>query len=51
MTIRISFSDLNGGTEIRAVHDDLPPGIPLADNEAGWRISLGKLAKLVEAEQ
>jgi hypothetical protein len=31
------------------VHDRLPPGVPSADNEAGWRSSLAKLAALVEA--
>ena len=31
-----------------AVHDGLPPGLSTADNEAGWRSSLAKLAALVE---
>jgi hypothetical protein len=39
----------DGGTEILAVHDRLPPGLSPADNEAGWRSSLAKLAALVEA--
>jgi uncharacterized protein YndB with AHSA1/START domain len=49
MTITISLADAEGGTEILAVHDRLPPGLSPADNEAGWRSSLGKLAALVEA--
>ncbi len=49
MTITISLSDADGGTDVRAVHDRLPPGVPTADNEAGWREALGKLAALVEA--
>jgi uncharacterized protein YndB with AHSA1/START domain len=48
MTITISLVDAEGGTEILAVHDRLPPGLSPADNEAGWRSSLGKLAALVE---
>jgi uncharacterized protein YndB with AHSA1/START domain len=32
-----------------AVHDGLPRGLSTADNEAGWRSSLAKLAALVEA--
>jgi hypothetical protein len=32
------------------VHDRLPPGLSPADNEAGWRSSLAKLAALVEDE-
>jgi len=49
MTIAIALADADGGTEIVAVHDRLPPGISAADNELGWRISLRKLAALVEA--
>jgi hypothetical protein len=38
-----------GGTEVIAAHDGLPGGVPTVDNEAGWRMSLAKLAALVEA--
>ena len=51
MTITISLADANhGGTDVLAVHDDLPSGVPLADNETGWRQALDKLATLVEAD-
>jgi uncharacterized protein YndB with AHSA1/START domain len=49
MTITIALADADGGTEILAVHDGLPPGVPAADNELGWQSSLDKLAALVEA--
>jgi len=49
MTITITLADADGGTELHAVHDGLPRGVPPADNEAGWRSSLAKLAALVEA--
>ncbi|HYY89074.1 MAG TPA: SRPBCC domain-containing protein [Chloroflexota bacterium] len=49
MTITISLADADGGTEIVAVHDGLPPGLSAADNELGWRSSLAKLAALVAA--
>ena len=49
MTITYTLADADGGTDILAVHDGLPPGVPAADNEAGWRSSLAKLAALVEA--
>lgn len=49
MTISITLSDANGGTEVLAVHDGLPSGVPPADNELGWRQSLARLAALVEA--
>jgi uncharacterized protein YndB with AHSA1/START domain len=49
MTISITLSDADGGTELLAVHEGLPPGVPPADNELGWQSSLDKLAALVEA--
>ncbi|MGH3728622.1 MAG: SRPBCC family protein [Micromonosporaceae bacterium] len=48
MTITISLADADGGTELVAVHDGLPSGVPPEANEAGWRESLGRLAALVE---
>ena len=48
MTVTMTLADRDGGTEITAVHDGLPPGLPPADNETGWRMSLEKLAELVE---
>lgn len=50
MTITISLADADGGTELVAVHDRLPPGLSAADNETGWRLSLANLAALLEAE-
>jgi uncharacterized protein YndB with AHSA1/START domain len=49
MTITITLSDADGGTELLAVHEGLPRGLSAADNEVGWRMSLAKLAALVEA--
>ncbi|MFI7668897.1 SRPBCC family protein [Nocardia sp. NPDC049526] len=48
MTITIDLADSDGGTQINAVHDGLPEGVPLDQNELGWSISLGKLATLAE---
>jgi uncharacterized protein YndB with AHSA1/START domain len=48
MTITITLADADGGTDVLAVHDGLPRGLPTADNEAGWREALAKLAALVE---
>jgi uncharacterized protein YndB with AHSA1/START domain len=48
MTIIYSLSQKDGGTVIEAVHKDLPPALSPSDNEAGWKISLGKLVALVE---
>jgi len=50
MTITLSLSDApEGGTLLEAVHEGLPKGISPADNETGWRMALGKLARLAEA--
>ncbi len=51
MTITLTLADAPGGTDVLAVHDDLPPGVSAADNDAGWRMSFDKLAALVEAPQ
>ena len=51
-TVTIALSDApGGGTEVVAEHANLPDGIPPADNELGWSLSLGKLAKLAEARR
>jgi uncharacterized protein YndB with AHSA1/START domain len=48
MTITITLADGDGGTDLFAIHEGLPPGVSPADNEAGWRMALAKLAVLVE---
>jgi uncharacterized protein YndB with AHSA1/START domain len=54
MTISYTLSDADarsgGGTDLVAVHDNVPPGVSAADNELGWRMSLDKLAAYVGAE-
>ena len=37
------------GTMVTGSHEGLPPGLDPADNELGWRMSMSKLAHLVEA--
>ena len=49
MTMTYLLADAGGGTEVIGIHENLPPGVPPADNELGWRMSLAKLAKLVES--
>lgn len=50
MTIRYTLRDAGSGTDLHAVHENLPPGVEPADNELGWRMSLEKLAALVETK-
>lgn len=49
MRVTFTLTDADGGTDVLAVHDDLPPGLSPADNETGWRMALDKLAAFVEA--
>jgi uncharacterized protein YndB with AHSA1/START domain len=48
MTIMYSLADANGGTDVTAVHDRLPSGLSPGENEKCWRMSLEKLAVLVD---
>ena len=48
MTITFTLTEAAGGTNVLAIHEGLPPGVSAADNETGWRMSLAKLAALVE---
>ena len=51
MTVTFTLTDGAGGTDILAVHENVPPGVSTTDNETGWRMALDKLAALVEAGQ
>jgi len=48
MTMTITLRDVDGGTELLAVHEGVPPGVTPEDNELGWRMALDRLAALVE---
>lgn len=48
MTVTYTLRDVPGGTEVTAVHDDVPPGVAPSANELGWSISMDKLVRLVE---
>jgi uncharacterized protein YndB with AHSA1/START domain len=50
MTITYTLADAGTGTDLIGLHENLPPGVPPADNELGWSMSLAKLAALVEYE-
>lgn len=49
MTITYLLTDAPGGTLIDATHENVPASVRPEDNETGWRMSVGKLAALVEA--
>jgi uncharacterized protein YndB with AHSA1/START domain len=49
MTITTTLTDADDGTDVVVVHEGIPDGVPAADNEAGTRMALAKLAALVEA--
>lgn len=46
MTLTTSFRDVDGGTEVTILCENLPPGVRPEDNELGTRQSLKKLAAL-----
>jgi uncharacterized protein YndB with AHSA1/START domain len=49
MTVTFTLADAGDGTDVLAVHDNLPPGLSPSDNETGWRMALEKLVRFVEA--
>lgn len=51
MTITFELQPDGEGTELTAVHAGLPPGVPPDANADGWRMSLGKLARLVSSRR
>jgi uncharacterized protein YndB with AHSA1/START domain len=51
MIVRYVLADAGGGTDLVGVHENLPPGVSPADNELGWKMSMDKLAKLVEVDR
>ena len=48
MTMTFTLAEAEGGTELVAVHENVPPAVSAADNELGWNESLDRLAALVE---
>ena len=50
MTVTYTLAEADGGTLVSGRHDDLPPGVSPEDNELGWSMSIGKLARLVESD-
>jgi hypothetical protein len=51
MTVTYALADAGGGTEVVAVHENLPPGVAPEANELGWSISMDKLVRLVEGRR
>jgi uncharacterized protein YndB with AHSA1/START domain len=48
MTMTTTLTEADGGTDVLVVHDGIPDKVPTTDNEAGTRMALANLAKLVE---
>lgn len=48
MTMTITFQNAEGGTEVRILCENIPPGIRPKDNEEGSRQSLENLARYVK---
>jgi len=50
MTITYTISESNGGTNLNIIHDNLPLGVSMSDNEIGWKMALDKFAMLLEKD-
>jgi hypothetical protein len=50
MTLTATVEEVSGGTEVTLAFTTLPPGLRAEDDEAGSRLSLGPLARRVEAD-
>lgn len=50
-TITYALERAGDGTELEGTHENLPSGLRPEDNETGWRMSLDKLARLVEQDR
>ena len=48
MRMIVSFADVDGGTEVAVLWEDIPETIRSEDNEMGCKESLQKLAALIE---
>ena len=49
MTSTIALEDApDGGTVVTGVHENVPAGVSVEDNETGWRMALARLAALAE---
>jgi uncharacterized protein YndB with AHSA1/START domain len=49
MTMTTTLTAAGHGTDVLVVHERIPDSVPAADNEAGTRMALDNLARLVEA--
>jgi uncharacterized protein YndB with AHSA1/START domain len=50
MTVTYSLSDATGGgTNLAGIHENVPPGVSASANEEGWKMSMDKLAAIVES--
>ncbi|WP_241037840.1 SRPBCC domain-containing protein [Blastococcus litoris] len=47
MTLTMTLTDRDGGTELDAVHEGVPDGVAPEDNALGWRMALDRLAVLL----
>jgi uncharacterized protein YndB with AHSA1/START domain len=50
MTLTTTLADADEGTRVIVQHTGIPDSIPAADNEAGTRMALAKLAALVGSQ-
>ncbi|MFD3747017.1 SRPBCC domain-containing protein [Nocardia sp. NPDC058633] len=47
-SVTFTLTDADGGTHLDVLHEGVPAGLGLADNEVAWRMALTKLVALAE---
>lgn len=50
MKITYDLAASGGGTDLVAIHENVPPGVSLEDNQQGWSMALDRLAALVAGD-
>jgi uncharacterized protein YndB with AHSA1/START domain len=51
MTVTTTLTDTDDGSDVTIAYQNLPPGVPAADNRLGTQTALSKLAALVETQR
>jgi uncharacterized protein YndB with AHSA1/START domain len=51
MTMTTTLADADGGTEVQVMHEGIPIGVSVEDNEMGTRMALDNLAAFIDSSE
>lgn len=51
MTMTTTLADADGGTEVQVMHEGIPIGVSVEDNEIGTRMALDNLAAFIDSSE